>query len=132
MRNVYAAIDLNCTCSTREPFGRTALEALASGVPIVCFDDAGICEIFEQNRGGTYVPAGDEHAFAAAVRTYLDTPAFLAGAKAQARSAAAPLDIANVFRAFADVINRVGNAHAKHSGPTDALLIGPPAPSVPQ
>jgi glycosyltransferase involved in cell wall biosynthesis len=132
MRNVYAAIDLSCNCSIREPFGRTSLEALASGVPVVCFDDAGISEIFEQNHGGTHVPADDEEAFAAAVRRYLDEPQFLAKAKAEARSAAAPLDIANVFRTFADVITRVGNGRATHSGLTDTMLIGPTAPSVPR
>lgn len=108
MRNVYGAIDLACNTSTREPFGRTSLEALASGVPIVCFDDAGVCEIFAQHQGGTQVPAGDEVAFARALRAYLADPTFMATAVSAARIAAEPLDIANVYRSFADVIERVG------------------------
>jgi glycosyltransferase involved in cell wall biosynthesis len=132
MRNVYAAIDLSCNCSIREPFGRTSLEALAAGLPIVCFDDAGISEIFEQNRGGTRVPAGDEEALAAAVRSYLEDPAFLARSSEAALRAAAPLDIANVYRTFADVLERVGNACAMRSPATDTISVGMSASSVPR
>jgi glycosyltransferase involved in cell wall biosynthesis len=108
MRNVYGSLDLACNCSTREPFGRTSLEALAAGIPIVCFDDAGVCEIFVQEEGGSHVPAGDEVAFADAVRSYLGNPALMASAKKAARIAAEPLDIANAVRAFTEVIQRVG------------------------
>jgi mannosyltransferase len=110
MRNVYGAIDLACNTSSREPFGRTSLEALASGVPIVCFDDAGVCEIFAQHEGGTKVPAGDEISFAHAVRAYLADPKLMSDAANAARVVAAPLDIANVYRSFADVIERAGKA----------------------
>jgi glycosyltransferase involved in cell wall biosynthesis len=110
MRNVYAAIDLACNCSTREPFGRTSLEALAAGVPVVCFDDAGVCEILATQHCGTYVPAGDEIAFARAVRAYLKYPQLMADARAAARVAADVLDIANVYRTFADVLERVGES----------------------
>ncbi|MGD0476511.1 MAG: glycosyltransferase family 4 protein, partial [Candidatus Velthaea sp.] len=67
MARVYAALDLSCNCSDREPFGRTSLEALASGVPIVCFDDAGVCEVLPGGRCAAVVAAGDERGFADAV-----------------------------------------------------------------
>ena len=106
---VYAAIDLSCNCSVNEPFGRTSLEALAAGIPIVCFNDAGICEILQQQRCGVAVRAGDEIAFAGAVAAYLEDPQLMAQAKADARIVAQPLDIANVYGNFVDVIQRVGN-----------------------
>jgi glycosyltransferase involved in cell wall biosynthesis len=108
MRNVYAAIDIACNCSIREPFGLTTVEALACEVPVVCFDDAGVCEIFEQHRGGIKVPAGDEHAFAAALLAYLRDPAGLSRARAHAREAAERLDVDRLCGLFIDVVSRVG------------------------
>lgn len=130
MRNVYAAIDVACNTSTREPFGRTSLEALASGVPVVCFDDAGICEIFAGEPAGTPVPAGDERAFARAVRSYLVDEQFAARAKERARFIAEPLDIANAYRAFADVIERVGMPAAAR--PADATPLVQTTSSFPR
>jgi glycosyltransferase involved in cell wall biosynthesis len=106
MRPVYAAIDVACNCSAREPFGRTSLEALASGVPIVCFDDAGVCEVFEQNRGGIRVTPGDEHAFARAIVAHLDATDG-AAVRAQARAAAQTMDVSMAYRAFIESIERV-------------------------
>jgi glycosyltransferase involved in cell wall biosynthesis len=113
MRAVYAAIDVACNCSVREPFGRTSLEALASGVPVVCFDDAGVCEIFEQHGGATHVPAGDDAAFSAAIRAYLDDPEMRRRESVQARRAANSLDSAHAFEVFADAITRVATRRRK-------------------
>ncbi len=109
MRNVYSAIDLSCNCSTREPFARTTLEALVCGVPIICFDDAGAREIIDQQHCGTYVPAGDEVAFAQAVRAYLSYSQLMSNAQATARSAVEPF-IADAYSRFDEVIQRVGGA----------------------
>jgi glycosyltransferase involved in cell wall biosynthesis len=59
-RLLLAAADVNVNCSTREPFGRTVIEAAAAGVPTVCFDDAGVAEFMQDGVTGTLVPAGDE------------------------------------------------------------------------
>jgi glycosyltransferase involved in cell wall biosynthesis len=93
MPTVFGALDLACSCSTREPFGRTSLEALAGGIPVIAFDDAGVCEIFADGQGGTHVTAGDEIAFARAVRMYLRDPALAANAKIAAQVAAQRCDI---------------------------------------
>lgn len=63
VRCVYAALDLHCNCSTREPFGRTVIEAAAAGVPTVCFSDSGVSETIADGVTGRVVPAGDEAAF---------------------------------------------------------------------
>lgn len=132
LRNVYGAIDLACNTSSREPFGRTSLEALAAGVPVVCFDDAGVCEIFVQHQGGTHVPAGDEVAFARVVRAYLTDPLLMANAQAAARIAAAPLDIANVYRFFADVLQRVGMSSSTAAVSDASKRATHATPSVPR
>jgi glycosyltransferase involved in cell wall biosynthesis len=106
MRNVYAAIDLACNCSTREPFARTSLEALVNGIPLICFDDAGVCEILDKQHCGTHVPAGDEVAFARAIRAYLTYSQLMTDATSGARSAVEPF-ISGAFASFNDVIRRV-------------------------
>ena len=63
VRWIYAALDLHCNCSTREPFGRTVIEAAAAGVPTVCFSDSGVSETIVDGITGRVVPAADEAAF---------------------------------------------------------------------
>lgn len=95
MNTVYAAIDLACNCSTREPLGRASLEALASGIPVVSFDDAGLCEIFASREGGAHVLAGNNAAFARNASSYLRVPERLASAKVVPQAAAQVWDIDN-------------------------------------
>jgi glycosyltransferase involved in cell wall biosynthesis len=66
-RILFAATDVNVNCSTREPFGRTVIEAAAAGVPTVCFDDAGVAEFMRDGLSGTVVPAGDDACLAEAI-----------------------------------------------------------------
>jgi glycosyltransferase involved in cell wall biosynthesis len=130
MRNVYGAIDLACNTSTREPLGRTMIEALASGIPVVCFEDAGACEILVDYPCGTSVPVNDEVAFARAVFAYLTDGKLMATARSCARLAAAPYDMANVFTSFADVIERVGTSRARSLTSSKVLRAGQAKPNV--
>jgi glycosyltransferase involved in cell wall biosynthesis len=106
MRSVYAAIDVSCNCSEREPFGRTSLEALASGVPIVCFNDAGIAEIELRDESGVFVEPANEAAFSEAISSYLRDGERLKRAKAAAPLTAAQLDVRELERDFLSVIRR--------------------------
>jgi glycosyltransferase involved in cell wall biosynthesis len=85
-RPVYAALDLLCNCSTREPFGRTTVEAAAAGRPTVCFDDGGAAEAIDDGSTGRAVAAGDETAFAGAVIAYLENDAVRCEAAKRARA----------------------------------------------
>jgi glycosyltransferase involved in cell wall biosynthesis len=67
VRQIYAAANVNCNCSTREPFGRAVVEAAACGVPTVCFDDSGAAETIVDGVTGRTIRAGDENGFADAV-----------------------------------------------------------------
>jgi glycosyltransferase involved in cell wall biosynthesis len=69
VRMPYAAADLHVNASTREPFGRTVIEAAAAALPSVCFDDSGVSELMSPNMG-TVVPANDESALAAGMVKY--------------------------------------------------------------
>lgn len=53
--------------SRDEPFGVVYLEALAAGVPVVCFDDAGVTDVIEDRVHGRIVARGDVEAAAAAI-----------------------------------------------------------------
>lgn len=103
-REAYAATDVLCNCSEREPFGRTMIEAAACGVPSVAFDDGGAPDIIVDGETGFLIPAGDEDGFTAAVEKLLDPTlrermAIAAKARAnQFDSTNHALQVANVLR----------------------------------
>ncbi|MBI4519864.1 MAG: glycosyltransferase family 4 protein [Gemmatimonadetes bacterium] len=72
---VLAAADIFCQPNTApEPFGLSALEALAAGLPVVCSNEGGVAEIVDSSCG-VQAPPGDVGALASALRTLLDDPA---------------------------------------------------------
>jgi len=87
---VIRALDVLVNASMEEPFGRSVLEAHASGVPVVGTRSGGIPEFVEDGRTGLLVPPGDEAALAAALDRLLGDAALrerLAGAgRAQAEA----------------------------------------------
>jgi len=64
----YASADLFVFPSLTDTFGNVTLEALASGVPVLAFDVAAAAEHVVDGVSGRLVPAGDDAAFAAALR----------------------------------------------------------------
>ena len=73
--DVYAAADLAVFPSHTETCGLVALEAMASGVPVVVADAEGLGESVVHGRTGLLVPPHDARGFAAAiVRLVLDGP----------------------------------------------------------
>jgi glycosyltransferase involved in cell wall biosynthesis len=61
-----------------EPFGRTLVEAMLAGVPVIATDAGAASDILEAGRAGTLVPPGDAGALAAAIRTVMSHPPELA------------------------------------------------------
>ena len=87
-------------CSSHvEPFGRSIIEAMAAGVPVVATRVGGIPEIIEDRDSGLLVPPRDPAALASAVTRLLDDPELRRRLTASARrrvessfSAAAQVD----------------------------------------
>ncbi len=104
--DAYASMDVHCNCSTREPLGRTILEAAACGVPSVCFDDGGAPEAIPSPESGVAIPPGDEAAFAGAVTAYLTDPAKYAAASAAGLIAVNAYDVSVHVQQVADVYQR--------------------------
>jgi glycosyltransferase involved in cell wall biosynthesis len=73
-----------------EPFGRTLVEAMLAGVPVIATDAGAASDILEAGRAGTLVPPGDADALAAAIVRIISRPpelaAQLAYADARART----------------------------------------------
>jgi 1,4-alpha-glucan branching enzyme len=63
-----------CVPSLGEPFGLVALEAMASGKPVVGTDAGGLAHLIPA-RGGRKVPPGDGEALAKALVELLESPA---------------------------------------------------------
>ncbi len=106
IRDIYAATDVNCNCSTREPFGRAVVEAAACGVPTVCFDDSGAAETIVDGVTGRTIHAGDETAFAAAVIALLRERATYERVSSSARAEAVRFDAPQIADEMAAVIRR--------------------------
>jgi glycosyltransferase involved in cell wall biosynthesis len=59
MDQFYRACDLVVIPSVAEPFGRVAIEAFFSSVPVVATAVGGLREIIRHNENGLLVPYGD-------------------------------------------------------------------------
>ena len=68
---LLAAADLFLLPSETESFGLSALEALASGVPVVATDVGGLPEVVRHGETGLLVPLGEVDAMAAAAMEIL-------------------------------------------------------------
>ena len=86
-----AGMDLLMAPSEREPFGRTLIEAMAVGTPVVAAAAAGHLEIVDHERTGLLVPPNDADAFAAAAHRILTDTALTASLSEAARARAADL-----------------------------------------
>ncbi len=75
LRDIFAVSDLVFSLSTRpESFGRTVLEALSLGRPVVGYDHGGVGEILAELYPRGRVPMGDAEALFAHVLDLLDQP----------------------------------------------------------
>ena len=70
----YRACDLCVQASREEGLGFSALEALASGVPVVAASVGGLRETVRDGETGWSYPVGDVPALAAAIEEVLDHP----------------------------------------------------------
>jgi glycosyltransferase involved in cell wall biosynthesis len=66
-----ATMDVLVLPSAAEGFGLVLIEAMASGVPVVASNVAGIRDVITHEQNGLLVPVGDAYALAAAIKRVL-------------------------------------------------------------
>jgi glycosyltransferase involved in cell wall biosynthesis len=69
-----AAADLFASTSQHEGFGLVFLEAMAFGLPIVCFDHGGQTDYLSTGSNGFVLRLNDAQAFAASIRSLAELP----------------------------------------------------------
>ncbi len=106
---LFAAADVYVFPSESESFGLSALEALASGVPVVAARVGGVPEVVRDGVTGALLPLGDVEGMAQAVRGFLDPGRWSeasAAAAADARARFATGDVvARYERLYADAMD---------------------------
>lgn len=98
LRELFGSADAVVVPSRYEPFGIVALEAAATGAPLVLADIGGLAEIADGGRSALTFPPGDVTGLTAAISTVLTDPQ---AAAARARHAAASLQTRFAWPAIA-------------------------------
>ena len=96
-----------------EPFGRTLVEAMLAGVPVIATDTGAASDILEAGKAGTLILADDAEALAAAIRHILSKPVGLQEQLAYARvRARSHYGVAPMLNAISGLIDRVAKGAA--------------------
>jgi glycosyltransferase involved in cell wall biosynthesis len=109
---VLRSVDVLVNASRAEPFGRTVLEAQASGVPVIGTASGGIPEFVTDDVDGLLVAPGDPQALAAAIARILGDEQLATrlrtGGLANAARIAVPAQAAKVATIYRDVVSDRG------------------------
>ena len=85
---ILRATDLLLVPSWEEPFGRTIIEAMASGVPVAATEVGGPPEILGEDECGVVLPPRQPRAWAEEIVSLLSQPTRLAAMGERGRDAA--------------------------------------------
>ena len=105
---LFQHLDLLMAPAVDEGFGRTLVEAMLAGVPVVAAESGGHREIIDHGRTGLLVPPDDAEAFAAAIAALLrnsslrESLVHAAKIKTSVRYDASAIDrqVADIYRAL--------------------------------
>jgi glycosyltransferase involved in cell wall biosynthesis len=87
--DVYRALDIVVHASTQpEPFGRTIVEAMACGKPVIVSEGGGARELFTPDHDAVAYPPGNVTALTRRVKELIDAPSFRTHLAANARQTA--------------------------------------------
>jgi glycosyltransferase involved in cell wall biosynthesis len=109
--DVLSQLTAMISASWAEPFGRTVMEAMALGVPVVATDAGGTPELIRDGQNGLLVPPHDPPALARAIMRLADDPELRARVGAGGRAAiSAQFDVhrevADLASLYRDVLAR--------------------------
>jgi UDP-glucose:(heptosyl)LPS alpha-1,3-glucosyltransferase len=74
VQDIFHALDIYVLPAKLEEFGRSALEAMACGLPVVTSDRVGCAELFPEQSQNFVLPSGDEHAFIQRIAELVSRP----------------------------------------------------------
>lgn len=100
----YASADMFLFPSLTETFGNVALEAMASGLPVVAFDYAAARQLIRDGENGVLVDLGDVDAFGKKAAELACAPARCAAIGRAARATALEHDWARIHDALEAVL----------------------------
>lgn len=106
----YASCDIICCPSFEESFGRVAVEAMASGVPVVASDLPALREVVGSDAGGILVPPGDVDAMAVAIRRLCEDVALRDDLAARGRIRAQKYEPGGIAEHFACLYRRAAQS----------------------
>nr|WP_318527271.1 glycosyltransferase family 1 protein [Marinobacter confluentis] len=113
----YASGDLFLFPSKTDTFGNVVIEAMASGLAVVAFDDAAANEHIRHGDNGMKAGLEDSEAFVTHALRLIDQPTFTSRIRTQARLDALDLDWASQVERFENlIINQPAEArkHVRH------------------
>ena len=105
LRTLYQEADLLAMTSRYEGFGLPVLEAMASGTPVVAFDNSALPEVV--GGAGLLVPDGDTRAFARVAKRVLTEPDEWAELAAAGVERASDFSWERSIRAHADIFRDI-------------------------
>lgn len=124
---LYPAMDIFVLPSHREGFPRAAMEAAASGLPVIATDIRGCREVVVDGENGYLVPVGDPSALAAAIVRLAEDGALRAElGRASRRRAELHFDERRVVH----TVFATYHAIAERKGVTEVAATGPPLGEV--
>jgi glycosyltransferase involved in cell wall biosynthesis len=112
MPEVYRSVDMALVPTRYEAFGYVALEAMASGLPVVGFDSSGTAEVCVNNETALLAPVDDVEVLASYARRLAHDPALRSrlGTAGRRRSLAV-FSEPQAIEAYIDVYRRVIEGH---------------------
>ncbi len=109
MEDILAVADLFLLTSEYESFGLAALEAMASGVPVISTNAGGLTEINESGKTGYLSDVGDVDGMSKQALSILTNDQTLQQFKQQASEHAALFDIKNIIPKYEQLYDRFCN-----------------------